>query len=418
MPVRVMSQLETTSAILGEYMLKGWTLTDLHCDTCRSTPLMREPAAAAQRESRERIQFCALCDGRPEGRVGGPSSTRAHSSSHSRLPDTAVATSSSVLVSAGQDQDEHTVGEGPSQADEAASSISDLLLKGYSLLGDNCPNPGCKGIPLVGYPKKSDGSKDSRKMCVSCGSRWIDEAAIEKEGMKIFSTSEPSTSASISASSRREPAEMESPRSKARRELYGLDTSGGNHIELQRSDVRDKDKDKGKGRKKVMESDEFEKHAQQSVKRLQLQRTQAQGDDVTMEDADSDAGVDEGLHAHPQSQSTDVQASTMSSHPMKTMPMPNPLPRPINNPIPPSAESALGKALTSTSEALSSTLQNLSTSLESHTSRPPSNFQRRGIEDDGNGNGKWFVDLKLHTEAIKDVLAVLGQVERAKRVGY
>ncbi|OCF76073.1 hypothetical protein I204_03371 [Kwoniella mangroviensis CBS 8886] len=360
MPAPVMSQLEYTSAILGEYMLKGWTLTDLHCSSCRVTPLMREPSAAAEREGRERIQFCALCDGRPEGGLptSSPSITQ---------PQNPMASSSTSDNRPREEIQTREADKKSSQSDEAALSISELLLKGYSLLGDNCPNPACKGIPLVGYPRKSDGSRDPRRMCVSCGSRWIDEKEIEREGMTVVKQRE----------------QVESPRTKARNELYGLDGKGKQKEQLQEVKV---------------DKEEFERQARESAQRLE----RGVGDEVEGEDVDmEEVGVRES------------QPTTMKSSLASTRPMPHPLPGPINQPVPPSPSSPLGKALSSTSGSLSSTLQDLSSSLERYAAHPPG--QRRNGEDE---SGKWFVDLKLHTEAIKDVLGVLGQVERAKRVGY
>lgn len=57
---------------LGEYMLKGWTLTDLVCSNCHTTPLMREPVGQARDAGRgesQRIEFCGRCQGGP-GRAG------------------------------------------------------------------------------------------------------------------------------------------------------------------------------------------------------------------------------------------------------------------------------------------------------------------------------------------------------------
>ena len=198
------TRLEDTSAIvslllreprngadfqLGEYMLKGWTLTDLHCEDCHTTPLMREPAASASAANRDRIQFCASCDGSPAGR-SNPAPAQ---------PQVQAQQASSSKV------------EDPSQ------SISTLLLQGYSLLGDNCPNSSCRGIPLVGYPKKKDGSKDGRKMCVSCGGRWVD--GNDLSGMTLVP---PSSTSGVSGGMF---GGGESPRSKARREMYGLGAS-------------------------------------------------------------------------------------------------------------------------------------------------------------------------------------------------
>lgn len=67
------AHLEATSEVLGEYMLKGWTLTDAVCSNCHATPLMREPAGearAAGRGESERVEFCGRCQGGP-GRACG-----------------------------------------------------------------------------------------------------------------------------------------------------------------------------------------------------------------------------------------------------------------------------------------------------------------------------------------------------------
>lgn len=231
-------------------MLRGYTLTDLSCDSCGVTPLMREPASAASREDRSPIQFCALCDGRPENATPGASTSTtneivldqnagSHTVTHEPLTATSSAHSTSRAGPSITDDIppyispyDSTPSSGPStsQADKAAGSISSLLLQGYSLLGDNCPNPICRGIPLVGYPKKKDGTKDGRRMCVSCGGAWVDQADLE--GMNIVPPTSAAGRTGRSASriidvprqGGAEPPEvggvLESPRSKARRELY------------------------------------------------------------------------------------------------------------------------------------------------------------------------------------------------------
>lgn len=237
-----------TDAQLGEYMLRGYTLTDLSCDSCGVTPLMREPTVSAQREGRAPIQFCALCDGRPENATASGSNSTPNigpstSTSTSNPADGATATRPISSSSITDDIPAYTSPfDAPitssssaltSQADKAAGSISSLLLQGYSLLGTNCPNPICRGIPLVGYPKKKDGTKDGRRICVSCNGAWVDQADLE--GMKVV----PPTAVAAGSSSGaarildvprgisadetvqgRSDAGVESPRSKARRELY------------------------------------------------------------------------------------------------------------------------------------------------------------------------------------------------------
>jgi uncharacterized Zn finger protein (UPF0148 family) len=53
------------------------------------------------------------------------------------------------------------------QSDRASSEIGKKLLKGWAMLGEECPNETCYGIPLV-RPPKSGNDKDPRKQCVIC----------------------------------------------------------------------------------------------------------------------------------------------------------------------------------------------------------------------------------------------------------
>ncbi|WWD18923.1 hypothetical protein CI109_103379 [Kwoniella shandongensis] len=362
MPAPTMSQLDQTSAILGEYMLKGWTLTDLHCSDCRSTPLMREPAAIAQREGRERIQFCALCDGRPEGRVLAPTTAPTSAPPAQRsIPSTSTSLASTSTPAPAQTSNGLSQ-QDRAQSDDAVSSISTLLLKGYALLGENCPNPTCRGIPLVGYPRRPDGSKDGRKMCVACDGRWVAESSIESGGMKVVAPD-----AGVGA---------ESPRSKRRRELYGLVVE-----------------EQGKGKEKVVESHDFQKRAKESEDQLVGGTKSALIEEEDEDNFDEDDVESPALNK--------PKPSTSQSHPSQSSRSPD-------------LDSPLGLALSNTSSSLATTLQNLSSSLERYASHPPTGQGLRGEED----SGKWFVDLKLHTEAIKDVLGVIGQVEQARKVGY
>ena len=188
-------------------MLRGYTLTALTCDTCSVTPLMRESAASAAREDRQPIQFCAQCDGRPD--AGASSSTQPAVASELSTADDMYS-----RAPASSSQSTSRAPPATSQADKAAESISTLLLQGYSLLSSNCPNTACRGIPLVGYPRRKDGSKDGRRMCVSCGGAWVDEGDVGD--MKTVEK-RPAEHESAGAA--------ESPRSKARRELYATGTS-------------------------------------------------------------------------------------------------------------------------------------------------------------------------------------------------
>ena len=49
------------------------------------------------------------------------------------------------------------------QSDRASSEIGKKLLKGWAMLGEECPNEDCYGIPLV-RPPKSGNDKNPRKV--------------------------------------------------------------------------------------------------------------------------------------------------------------------------------------------------------------------------------------------------------------
>jgi hypothetical protein len=49
------------------------------------------------------------------------------------------------------------------QSDRASSEIGNRLLKGWAMLGEECPNSTCFGVPLV-RPPKAGGEKDPRKV--------------------------------------------------------------------------------------------------------------------------------------------------------------------------------------------------------------------------------------------------------------
>ena len=50
------------------------------------------------------------------------------------------------------------------QSDRASSEIGKKLLKGWAMLGEECPSDGCYGVPLV-RPPKIGGVLDPRKVC-------------------------------------------------------------------------------------------------------------------------------------------------------------------------------------------------------------------------------------------------------------
>ncbi|KAJ7368212.1 hypothetical protein DFH08DRAFT_830737 [Mycena albidolilacea] len=164
------------SGVLGEYMLKGWVLTDKTCPNAGcSVPLMRTPAAKSPV-----IHFCASCDGGPDSirpsAAQLPDTSASSMSSHfsrSSTPPTEVSSTLSSPVFAPPPETEESRRR-RQQSDEASAAIGQRLLKGWAMLAEECPNERCFGVPLV-RPPKPGGEKDPRKECVICKTVYITE---------------------------------------------------------------------------------------------------------------------------------------------------------------------------------------------------------------------------------------------------
>ncbi|EIN10698.1 hypothetical protein PUNSTDRAFT_142655 [Punctularia strigosozonata HHB-11173 SS5] len=189
-----MSKIIDVSSKLGEYMLKGWVLTDSPCATpgC-NVPLMRSPQGTSPV-----VQFCVNCDRDPQASapVSSPvpkaedtptllrRTTRSssfsaeslelsshHSRSSTPATDVSSALSSPTFAPPVETEESRRRRQ---QSDAASSEIGKRLLKGWAMLADECPNPRCYGIPLV-RPPRVGGSKDSRKECVACETAYVTE---------------------------------------------------------------------------------------------------------------------------------------------------------------------------------------------------------------------------------------------------
>ncbi|KZT56313.1 hypothetical protein CALCODRAFT_497626 [Calocera cornea HHB12733] len=189
-------------------MLKGWTLTDQVCPTRGCVvPLLR---------SRDRsVTFCANCDGSPEAAVAkesgstalhteallapppppsstGPQPLSPTSSPHTRLsPNSTPPTtppSRSPSLPALPDPSPLTL-QRRAQSDLASQRIGDRLLKGWAMLGEECPNDSCWGVPLVRRPGRAKGGRGDGGECVICG--WGSESdASNASGVPHASTSQ------------------------------------------------------------------------------------------------------------------------------------------------------------------------------------------------------------------------------------
>lgn len=159
-------------------MLKGWVLTDRSCKSpACSVPLMRSPNGRTPI-----IHFCANCDetpGAPRTKSTMNTSDSASSVtsdsrfSRSSTPPTEVSSALSSPVFAPPAEPEESRHR-RQQSDTASAEIGKRLLKGWAMLGDECPNTRCYGVPLV-RPPKAGGEKDPRKECVICGRVYVTE---------------------------------------------------------------------------------------------------------------------------------------------------------------------------------------------------------------------------------------------------
>lgn len=153
-----MSTIIDVSPKLGEYMLKGWILTDDICKTCTKCPIMRSPISPIQ-------FFCANCDTvipastassslpiRPsttQSQVNDQSSISSASSGHlsrSSTPPTEVSSTLSSPTFAPPIDTEEILRR-RQQSDTASAEIGKRMLRGWAMLADECPNNSCYGIP-------------------------------------------------------------------------------------------------------------------------------------------------------------------------------------------------------------------------------------------------------------------------------
>ncbi|KAH6914988.1 hypothetical protein BKA70DRAFT_561679 [Coprinopsis sp. MPI-PUGE-AT-0042] len=91
------------------------------------------------------------------------------------------------------------------QSDRASEELGRRLLRGWAMLGEECPSSGCYGVPLMRPPNKGD-ERSPNKECVICGNIYTTDAAGH-----LVSTSAPETSAAtlpLPSSSRRDTIEQ------------------------------------------------------------------------------------------------------------------------------------------------------------------------------------------------------------------
>ncbi|KJA29979.1 hypothetical protein HYPSUDRAFT_32023 [Hypholoma sublateritium FD-334 SS-4] len=198
-----MATIADISQTLGDYMLKGWVLTDQPCPTPGCTvPILRSPRGRTPLTT-----FCVKCNSTenpalnmPETAASSTSAGSIHSPLSTPPTDFSIAPGSPTFIPLEEtEQSRHR----RAQSDQASSEIGKRLLKGWAMLGDECPNDTCYGVPLV-RPPKSGAEKDPRKECVICGHVYVTETDwAGRENLVPFKsqTSELSTSVQSQAGS-------------------------------------------------------------------------------------------------------------------------------------------------------------------------------------------------------------------------
>ncbi|KAH8830829.1 hypothetical protein DL96DRAFT_1594475 [Flagelloscypha sp. PMI_526] len=172
-----MTSIMDAPPALSQKMLEGWALTSKTCSTpgC-NLPLLRSP-----RGVEPQVHECVNC---PQNKQAGPSA---------RSPSLTVSTASSVSHISRASTPPTEISSTPGsptfvppppseesirrreQSDRASAEIARRMLQGYAMLGEECINEACVGIPLV-RPPSNGTDKDPRKECVVCGAVYTLEA--------------------------------------------------------------------------------------------------------------------------------------------------------------------------------------------------------------------------------------------------
>ncbi|KAI0002956.1 hypothetical protein BJV74DRAFT_814414 [Russula compacta] len=188
-----MSKVINISDVFGKRLLQGWTPSDRTClaEECCRIPLLRSPDG-----HNPVTWFCPSCEGDGSIRDSGPGQPEQQHSS--RSPSLASSTHYSRSLTPPTEES-----HGPNsptfalpveteesirrrqQSDFASAEIGNRLLRGWTMLADECPRSTCYGIPLV-RPSKTGRDKDPRKECVVCGTVYVTETETRTQDLDFL----------------------------------------------------------------------------------------------------------------------------------------------------------------------------------------------------------------------------------------
>ena len=180
-----------TAELLGDYMLRGWSLLGQTCPACSNTPLVQYNRKNPQQGETEDFKigdmFCVTCNCpvRYEKDVTSytekQTSYSSSSSSISSNPtDPSMTINENKILPGMKDVDipksydelrAEFENSSSKKRDNVSAKLGEYMLKGWTMLGTSCPIPDCVGTPLM------KNRKNDVMTCVSC-----DRTFTEKDG--------------------------------------------------------------------------------------------------------------------------------------------------------------------------------------------------------------------------------------------
>ncbi|KAL1918534.1 uncharacterized protein VTP21DRAFT_3194 [Calcarisporiella thermophila] len=171
---------DSITASIGQYLLKGWILTDVVCSTPNcGVPLMRS-------FNDKDKYICVRCstDSVPPSKSSPANITNdqvsasfVHNNNEEMIGDREleyeIANEKAKII-----EDEKQARR--EQSEKATKLIGEKMLQGWALLNDSCINETCYGIPLLR-------NREKRCMCVVCGRYYVkvgDTLTLDSEGKK------------------------------------------------------------------------------------------------------------------------------------------------------------------------------------------------------------------------------------------
>ncbi|KAI8893918.1 hypothetical protein BC833DRAFT_606836 [Globomyces pollinis-pini] len=147
---------------MGNYLLKGWVLTDLPCDRC-NIPTMRT-------KSKSKVGFCCLCDDEISPIPLTSLTISNNVSNDVELQEIETLNSEfnnqTLVDNETFDFDSPEMMEKREENDRVTALLGKKLLQGWTMLQDNCPT--CS-IPLMR-------TKTKDILCVGCEKKYILQA--------------------------------------------------------------------------------------------------------------------------------------------------------------------------------------------------------------------------------------------------